>query len=288
MRSWLYCPGNNPKMIINASLYGADGLVFDLEDAVSSDRKVEARILLAGAFSEKIVPAEISAVRINGPESVHWKKDLKEVIPSGARIIRIPKVESSGQIQEICREISRIESDSGIENGVVRLQCIFETPLGVEHAFHVGNSSPRIDSYSFGAEDYCTAVGISRGEEQYPLDYPRSRIASAAAAFGYNAYDTVWGFLNDPAGLEVDSIRGKNLGFHGKSVIHPDQVEIVNRLFSPTPEEIESAKRILDKISSGKSGAIALDGRMIDKPVILRAEMILRMAESGRDQNHDE
>ena len=276
MRSWLYCPGNSPKMIINAGLYGADGLVFDLEDAVAHGNKLEARLLLSQAFSDGLVPVGISAVRINGPETDDWKKDLDELIPAGALTIRIPKVESPDQIREISDRIDRIESDNRITSGNVVIQCILETPLGVENAFRIGGSSDRIRSYSFGAEDYCAAVGINRGPDLHPLDYPRSRISAAAANFGYEAIDTVWGFLNDMAGLEADAMRARSLGFVGKSLIHPDQIEVVNRLFSPTPEELSAARRILEKATSMNGGAASLDGRMIDQPVIIRAERILR------------
>lgn len=278
MRSWLYCPGNNPKMIINASLYGADGLVFDLEDAVSSDKKEEARFLLARAFQDNIIPAQISAVRINGCETELWEKDLQELIPAGARMIRIPKVEFPEQIIKICKLISLIEAKKNIEAGIVTLQCIFETPLGVENSFLIGKSSPRIRSYSFGAEDYCAAVGINRERDMLPLDYPRSRIASAAAAFGFSAYDTVWGYLDDTEGLKTDALRGKSLGFEGKSVIHPDQIELINKLYAPTVKEVENARLILEKTGSKDSGASAVKGRMIDRPVIIRAEKILKAA----------
>jgi citrate lyase subunit beta / citryl-CoA lyase len=280
MRSWLYCPGNKPKMILNAHLYGADGLVFDLEDSVSEEQKDEARILVAQAFTEKTVPSDISAVRINSFDSEHWENDLKALIPAGVSIIRIPKVETAEQIQKINHLVSSLEKESGIEANSVTFQCIFETPIGVENAFKIGRSSPRIHSYSFGAEDYCAAVGINRGTNLLPLDYPRSRIASAAAAFGYNAYDTVWGFLNDYEGLKADSARGKSLGYEGKSVIHPDQIEIVNSIFSPTPEEIKMARLILEKADSTKSGASAVNGRMIDRPVIIRAKKIIEIVEN--------
>ncbi len=266
-------------MIINAGLYGADGLVFDLEDAVAPDRKQEARLLLAQAFMEQIVPVGISAVRINGPDTDDWMKDLEEMIPAGARIVRIPKVEHPDQIRKICDLIGIIEEKNGIASGDVVLQCILETPSGVENAFIIGNSSPRIRSYSFGAEDYCTSVGIQRGPDLFSLDYPRSRIASAAAAFGYSAIDTVWGFLDDEAGLEADTLRAKSFGFNGKSCIHPDQIDLVNKLFTHSPEEVTAARQILEKASTMSSGATADRGRMIDRPVILRAEKILRSAE---------
>lgn len=279
MRSWLYCPGNNPKMIINAGIYGADGLVFDLEDAVSPAHKTEARILVAEAFFEGIIDSKVSAVRINGFETDYWLEDLKELIPAGVRIIRLPKVETADQIRSICRQIGKIENGNGLSEGIVKLQCIFETPLGLENVFQIGNSSPRIESYSFGAEDYCAAVGITRGQVLYPLDYPRSRITSAAAAFDYDAYDTVWGFINDTEGLKADTLRGKNLGFDGKSLIHPDQIEIVNQLYSPSSEEVAAAQKIMDQVRTVGDGALAVDGRMIDKPVISRAEKILNLAE---------
>jgi len=286
MKSWLYCPGNNPKMIINAALYGAEGLVFDLEDAVAEERKGEARFLLAQAFSEKVVPQENSAVRINGVETEPWRKDLHEIIPAGVRIIRLPKVENPRQVEQVCSEIGEIETTAGISPGSVSLQCIFETPTGVENAFVIGKASSRIRAYSLGSEDYCTALGVNRSRDLLALDYPRSRIASAAAAYGFLALDTVWGFIKDPEGLKEDTLRGKRLGFHGKSVIHPDQIEIVNKLYTPTEEEIAKARALLERNNAAGGDASSLDGRMIDAPVVKRARRVLEDA-GILEKNHE-
>jgi citrate lyase subunit beta / citryl-CoA lyase len=289
MRSWLYTPGNNPKMIINAPLYGADGLVFDLEDAVAADQKEEARYLLAQAFSDEIIPAAVSAVRINGMESLYWQEDLCELIPAGVRMIRIPKIEKPEEVREICSFIGSLEKQEGKPIGSVKIHCLLETPLGVENAFALGGSSPRITTYCFGAEDYCLAVGINREKALYPLDYPRSRITSAAGAFGYGTSDSVWGFLNNPDGLEEDALRSYRLGFEGKSVIHPDQIETVNRIYSPSEEDISRAGRILKTAANMSGGAASVDGQMIDRPVIRKAERILETARTfnTQDSNHD-
>jgi len=278
MKSWLYCPGNNPKMIINAPLFGAEGLVLDLEDSVRPEKKKEARFLTARAVRESIVPAESTAVRINGIETPYWKEDLEKLIPSGVRIIRLPKTETPEQIRKISEILNQLETAHAIGHNTIRLQIILETPIGVENAFVIAASSERLESLSFGAEDYCASVGIRRGTDLRPLDYPRSRIASAASAYGLYAYDTVWGFIKDSDGLLADAERARSLGFSGKSVIHPDQIDPVNRIFSPSAEEICQAEKILKLAENMKSGAESLEGRMIDRPVILRARRILDAA----------
>lgn len=287
MRSWLYCPGNSPRMMLNAGVYGADGIVFDLEDAVPAGDKDQARILLAQMISDVDYPGTGLAVRINGLDTQWWKDDITccaEAVARAGRNIplqfRIPKIESENAVSAVERFLARLENALNLEAGRFMIQCIMETPLGVERAFMAAGASARISGISFGAEDYCTALGVHRYSEPYVLDYPRSRVAAAAAAFGIEAYDTVWGAYKDIEGLQADALRARMLGFSGKSAIHPGQVSIINRVFSPSEEEISWAESILEKAGDAEGGGTgSLDGVMIDKPVVLRARRIL--AEAG-------
>ncbi|MBI9102409.1 MAG: CoA ester lyase [Spirochaetales bacterium] len=276
MRSWLYIPGNSPKMIVQSGIYGADGIVLDLEDSVSSDKKDEARILVSEAVKDLDLSG--AAVRINGFDTPWWKTDLLAVVSAGICRIRIPKVETSETVEKIALKIDLLEERLGMTPGSVKIQCILETPLGIENAFSIGKSSNRIEALSFGAEDYCTQLGISRRGGAFVLDYPRSRIVNAAGAIGLQAIDTVWADFKDPDGLEADAFRAKQLGFSGKSVIHPDQIEIVNRIFTVSEEEIAWAIKVLEKVRGGEEGAFSLDGSMVDLPVVKRAEGILKRA----------
>ena len=222
----------------------------------------------------------VLAVRINGLDTSWWREDLSGLIEAGLRLFRLPKIETPSQIRMAEGEIQRLETVLNIPTGTVKLQCILETPGGIENAWAIAGTSSRMESLSFGAEDYCTALGIMRPGPGYALDYPRSRVAAAAAAYGQAAVDTVWSDFSDTPGLEEDAGRSRHLGFSGKSVIHPDQIEVVNRIFSPSSREIEWARRVLTGLVSGDSdqlvaGAFGSGGAMVDRPVIRRAERVL-------------
>jgi citrate lyase subunit beta / citryl-CoA lyase len=282
LRSWLYCPADSPKKIINSGIYGADGIVFDLEDSVAAEVKDQARILLCELLKTHGFGKAALAVRINGIKSDVdcWRVDIEACAEAFHKdnplIIRVPKVESSEDVQLISRELDAVEKRFELDEGALALQCILETPLGVEHAFLIAGASSRIKAISFGAEDYCTAMGILRYGEAYVLDYPRSRISAAAAAFGIEAYDTVWGAYKDIEGLRADAQRGRALGFCGKSVIHPDQIGTVNEIYSWEEKDILWAKEVISSTAAQGRGAVGLEGIMIDKPVLERAQRILR------------
>ncbi|MBL7006062.1 MAG: CoA ester lyase [Spirochaetia bacterium] len=282
MRSWLYCPADSPKKIINAGIYGADGIVFDLEDSVASEAKDQARILLGELLKTYDFGDAHLAVRINSmnADEEHWREDLSVCAEAYSRekplMIRLPKVESPDDIRLICEELCTVEKCCGIVSGSIRLQCILETPLGVENAFLIARASKRIQAISFGAEDYCTIMGIKRYGEAFVLDYPRSRISAAAAAFGIEAYDTVWGAYKDIEGLRADAQRGRDLGFCGKSVIHPDQVQVVNEVYSWEEKDVLWAEKVISAAAGKANGVAGLDGIMVDKPVLERARRIIR------------
>ncbi len=284
MRSWLYVPADRPKMIINAGIYGADGIVFDLEDSTGAGEKDEARILVSEVFrrydfSPGAERPSVLCVRINGLDSGLWREDLESLIPAGVRLIRIPKVESPDHVLEVCGILEKLEAAEDLVPGAVKIQAILETPKGVENVFNIADASPRLSGLSFGAEDFCASAGLDRSGPAYILDYPRSRITNGAAAAGVEAWDTVWSNYTDLQGLREDALRARNLGFSGKSVIHPDQIEIVNSIFAPTEVQIEWAKKILSA-ASDESGVFGVDGMMVDAPVIARARRILGSGEA--------
>jgi len=288
VRSWLYTPANTPNRMIQAGMYGSDGIIFDLEDAVALSEKDEARLLLEGllplirASLERTHPAVKIAVRINGLDTPYWQDDLKAVVGSGGAIIRVPKVESAAEVEEIAHALSLLEAELHIPDGSVHLQVLLETPRGVEEAFRIGAASPRVIAFSFGAEDYCSALGIHRNGPRVALDYPRARIASAASACGIEAYDAAYGFLDNADALVLECAHAKALGFHGKSAIHPKQVAAINGEFSFSAQEVREAKAILASLEKNQDGVSSLEGRMIDKPVIAWAHRVLAAAEGNR------
>jgi citrate lyase subunit beta / citryl-CoA lyase len=321
MRSWLYVPGNSPGKMINAGVYGADGIVFDLEDAVPVESKDEARLLTAEMLSSVDFGSASIAVRINAAGTPWWREDLSVLSPlilSGLlQAIRLPKVEHAETVLQVIDVLEALEKTAAQTPALtpslapekyapsqpqIQLQILLETPLGIEQAFNIAAASKRISALCFGAEDYCSMTGIDRRGPSYALDYPRSRIVSAAAAVGIEAYDTVWGSYRDAEGLKADASRARVLGFQGKSVIHPDQIDPVNTIFSRTEKEIAWAESVLSaagepEIDSkgvrggvrgvgGKDtgiahldrGAFAAGGMMVDAPVLARARRILKEA----------
>lgn len=279
MRSWLYTPANTPSRMINAPLLGADGVVFDLEDSIAQEQKDEARLLLASMLptilldTATVRPHVQIAVRINGLDTKHWQEDLKAVVTSGGRLIRIPKVEGPDEIKEVDALVTRLEKEGQISEGSVGLHALLECPRGIEAAFTIADSSSRLQGLGFGAEDYCAALRIGRATEGSVLDYPRTRIANAAAARAIHAFDAAWGFIEDSEGLQKESQRSRRLGMHGKSAIHPSQIPIINTAFSFSQEEIAYAKRII-AVMKESSAVTSLDGRMIDRPVIAWARAV--------------
>ncbi len=280
MRSWLYCPGNKPGMMKNAGIYAADGIVLDLEDAVEAGEKDEARILVAEALKSFDFGSVQVAVRINGLSSSYWQDDLAAVVSAGVKIIRIPKIEDPEMIREAAGMIGVIEHEAGLEESGIDIQAILETPRGIMNAASIAEASPRLSGLSFGAEDYCASMGIARNGQAFALDFPRSSVVCAASAAGIESWDTVWADYSDLSGLEDDARRARALGFSGKSLIHPGQIETVNRVFSPDPSEIAWARKVADAVEgTGVTGAFGMDGSMVDAPVIARAMRILSNVE---------
>ena len=284
MRSILYCPADTPKMMIQAPVYGADAVVFDLEDAIDIADKDQARILLSEVLLSGILHDPMlqgfpeRLVRINGCQTDLWKDDLRLIMKAGVSHYRLPKVESAEQVRMITDYLEVQEAALELPIGSTRIQCIIETPLGVESAFAIGCASSRVSGLVFGAEDFCAATGIDRFGPVWALDYARGRIVNAAAACGLPAFDSVWSRIDDTAGLQEEAGRARDLGFQGKSVIHPGHIHAVNEIFTPSQSAITSAQRILRAYDRAGGSAIASDGRMVDRPVLLQALRVLEQA----------
>ena len=286
MRSSLYVPANTPSKILNAPVYGADSIIFDLEDAVLPEKKRDARYLLQEMLALDQMSGVHITVRINDVRSIFWKEDLRVLSPlliaSRVKSLRVAKVESEHDLMLVDRELSVLEREHGLHTGSIALQALLETPLAIEEAYRISGACERTEALVFGAEDYCSATGINRYGLIAALDYPRSRIVAAAAAYGRAAYDTAFGAFRDIEGLEQEASHARDLGYIGKSVIHPSQIEVVNRIFSITERELDWAKQVLGAslTADQRKGVSELEGMMIDTPVILRAQRILARSEN--------
>ena len=284
-RSMLFVPGNNPGMMSDAHIYGSDALMFDLEDSVTLREKDAARLLVYHALKTIHYGDCERVVRVNPLSTPFGKADIEAMVAAGAEVIRLPKTETAQDILDTEAEIERAEKRFGIPVGQTRMVAAIEGALGVVNAYSIASASPRLVAVALGAEDYCANLKTTRSLEASELLYARGAIVVAARAAGIDCIDTVFSDVNNEDGLVRETQAIRHLGFDGKSVINPRQIKPVHRVFTPTHEEIQKARRILaasEEASSRGSGVVALDGKMIDRPVVLRAERTLELAYASR------
>ncbi len=283
-RTMLFCPASNGKMLFNAPIYKPDCIIFDLEDAVKYDDKEAARDLLIEAL--KVVDyGNIEVfVRVNPLYTEFGEDDVRELVKAGLKRLRLPMCETAENIIELDNLLKEIEEKNNIEVGTVKVQCAIETPLGVHNALAIAQASDRVVSISFGAEDFTRSLGVDRTKEATELFYARSQVAMAASIAGVDAIDTVWSDVEDTEGFKSEVSSARNLGFAGKSCIHPGQIEIVHDIYTPSTSEIEKSVRIVEAAKEAhidKGGVITLDGKMIDIPVIAKAQRIVDLAKGA-------
>ena len=282
-RSMLFLPGNNPNLLINGNCLGADAVIFDLEDAVSPTEKDAARILVRNTLRYMDFRGCETIVRINSIDTPYWQKDIDEVLPYKPSLILLPKTGSEQDILTADAYISSVEEKLGLEQGIVGLMPLIETALGVENAFRIASASSRVKALFLGAEDLTADLQCKRTKESREIEYARTRLVVAARAAGVEVYDTPFTDVNDDEGIWVDAKTAKALGFNGKASISPRHVEVINSVFSPTQADVDYAYEVMDAIELAKKqgkGAIALHGKMIDAPIVARAQRTIAMAQA--------
>jgi citrate lyase subunit beta/citryl-CoA lyase len=276
--SRLYLPGNTPSIMINAGLHSADGLILDLEDSVSPEKKDEARILVRNALRQVNFNGAERMVRINQGE--RGMKDLEFVVPHNVNLILIPKCEDAPTVRNIENMISEIKAKSGLNNPVY-LMPIIETALGVEMSFEIARSAASVVAITVGLEDLTADMGVPRTKEGNETLYARTRIVNAAKAAGIQPIDSVFSDVGDMEALRQNVLSSKALGFEGMGCIHPRQIPVIRQGFAPGPEEIEKSKKIVLAFENARSkglGVVALGSKMIDPPVVARAQKIIDLA----------
>lgn len=279
-RTMLFLPGNTPNMLVNGDTLGADSIILDLEDAVSLDEKDAARILVRNALKYSRAKTCETIIRINPIDSLYWKADLEEIVPLCPDAIMPTKVSGASDVQTVSEYIGELEKKHGMEVGTIRLLPLIETALGVEKAYDIASSDPRVLGLFLGGEDLTADLHCKRTKEGTEIFYSRCRIVSAARACGLEAYDTPFTDVEDMAGVKKDAAFAKSLGFSGKASISPRHVAAINEVFSPTEEEIQYAYDVMDAIEEGKrqgKGVVSLRGKMIDAPIVKRAQQVIEM-----------
>ena len=282
-RTMLFVPGNNPGMLKDAGLYGADSLMFDLEDAVAISEKDSARFLVYNAIKTIDYGNTEIVVRINALDNPFGKADIEAVVRAGADVIRLPKTETKQDILDVEAIIEEVERKIGREVGSTKMMAAVESAIGVINAYSIATSSKRLIGIALGAEDYVTNLKTKRYADGMELMGARSQIVIAARAAGIYALDTVYSNIDNEEGFKREVELIKQLGFDGKSVINPRQIKPVHEIFSPTEQEIKKSRDIFRAAKAAKEqglGVISLNGKMIDKPIIERAERLLQLAKA--------
>ena len=282
-RSMLFLPGNNPNMLINGNCLGADAVIFDLEDAVSPIEKDAARILVRNTMRYMDFRGCEIIVRINSIDTPYWKQDIDQILPQQPSLILLPKTGSAADILEADAYISQAEEKLGMPLNTVGLMPLIETAMGVENAFQIASATKRVKALFLGAEDLTADLQCKRTKEGREIEYARTRLVVAARAAGVDVYDTPFTDVNDDEGIVADAALAKALGFSGKAAISPRHVDVINSAFSPTEKEIDYAYEVIEAIELAKrqgKGAIALHGKMIDAPIVARAQRTIDMAKA--------
>jgi citrate lyase subunit beta / citryl-CoA lyase len=275
-RSRLYIPGNNPKLIVNAGLYQSDGVILDLEDSVSPDKKDEARFLVRNALRNNAMMGVEKMVRIN--QLPLGLEDLEMVVKHPLNMVLIPKCESAETVRSVQQKIEQI---TGNENQPIWLMPIIESATGIRHAFEIAEATPTVAALAIGLEDYLADIGAERTPDERESMYARSVVVNAARAAGIQPIDSVFPDFGDRQQLFHIASSSKKMGFEGMGCIHPGQISTIHEAYNPASEEIEKAKemvRAFEKAAAEGLGVVAIGSKMIDLPVVKRAQTILEKA----------
>ena len=273
----MFVPGNNPGMMQDAHIYGPDCIMLDLEDSVTMAEKDAARLLVYNALKSIDYGDTEMVVRINPLSTPYGRKDVEAVVKAGVDVIRMPKTETADEVRELEAEIVKVETELGCV-GRTRIMAAIESALGIVNAHAIATASSRMMGIALGAEDYTANLKTQRSASGAELLLARETIVVAARAAGICCFDTVYSNLDDMETFRSEVELIKTLGFDGKSIINPRQIEIVNEVFTPKEKEILKARTILAAIKEAQakgSGVIAVNGKMVDRPVVIRAERTL-------------
>mgnify|MGYP003624023260 CR=1 FL=1 len=276
IRSLLFVPGNNSRFLEKAKNLNADIVCFDLEDSVPLEEKKSARSLIKNALAKRNEYLPEIYVRTNSPVSGLIPDDLSEIVQKGIDGIVIPKVDTANDIKKIEKTLLSLEKKRKLKP--IEIIASIESAAGVVNAYSIASSSKRISALVFGVFDLLNDLGVEYTKQAPGAQYSKEKIPIDAKAAGKYALDAIWQDLNDTSGLENDCMHARNLGYAGKSIIHPSQIEIVHRIFHPTASEIAWANKVInayDEAKTKKKGATKVDGKMIDEVHYKRAKALI-------------
>jgi len=276
--SRLYLPGNTPSLMINAGIHKPNGLILDLEDAVAVSKKAEARFLVRNALRSLNFYGAERMVRINQiPKGLD---DLAYIIPHNVNLILVPKCESADELKQVNQKIADLKKRS-TDTSPVWLMPIIESALGVIKAFEIATAADNVAALAIGLEDYTADLGVRRTAEGTESFYARSQVVNACKAAGIQAIDSVFSDVGDMEGLKQNVLKSKALGFDGMGCIHPRQIGVIHEFFAPDDSEIDKAKKIVNAFVEATEkglGVVSLGTKMIDPPVVKRAQKTIDLA----------
>ncbi|PYR98250.1 MAG: CoA ester lyase [Acidobacteria bacterium] len=293
LRSWMFVPGDRQKMIDKAIALPVDAILLDIEDGVAPAAKETARKQIAESLDR--IAAQIKEnpsyrtpvryVRINAVGHERMNADVEYVIRPALEGLAVPKVETPEQVKVVEKILDEREPRMGMARGSVRLLLALESPKGLFNAYAIAAASPRVIGLMFGAEDFSRELSLPlrREGEAVDLIYARSAMVTAAAAAHVQAVDGVWPNFQDLEGLKKFALQSRRLGFSGMSLIHPAQIVEVNAAFTPTAEEVDYCRRVVQAFDDARArgeGAIAFGGQLLDMPIVDRARQTIALAES--------
>jgi citrate lyase subunit beta / citryl-CoA lyase len=279
-RSRLYLPGNTPKLALNAGIHKPDGIILDLEDSVAPAKKNEAAILVRNTLRSVNFYGAERMVRINQlPKGLD---DLEYVVPNHVNLILVPKCESAEQIKQVNEKISQIKKEKNLKYNIW-LMPIIESAIGVINSYQIA-SSDNVVALAIGLEDYTADIGTQRTDEGQESFFARSKIVNSARAAKVQPIDSVFSDISNVEALKQNVLRSKALGFEGMGCIHPRQINVIHENFAPNEKEIEKALRIVNAFNEAEEkglGVVSLGSKMIDAPVVKRAQQTLNLAKIG-------
>lgn len=278
LRTLLFVPGNNQRFIEKAKSLKADIICLDLEDSVPMGEKDRARVLVRDAVRARSSYASELYARINSPESGLMEDDLKGIVVDGLDGIVIPKVNEPEEVARVASILDELEHRNGMEKGIEIMPSI-ESARGVVNAYHIASASERVSALVFGVFDFMHDMGLEySSEDSTGYSYARAKVPVDARAAGVYAIDGIWQAIDDIDGLVRDATIGMRLGYKGKSIIHPKQIEPVHKVFVPSKEEVEWAKKVVEALEESMlygRGAMRLEGKMVDAVHYKRAKALL-------------
>ena len=283
LRSFIFVPGNRANMLERARAFNADVVMVDLEDSVPAGEKATARDMAVDWVPVLRREGQRVMVQVNSLDTGLTRPELEAIVSPDLYGISLGKVESTWHIRDVDRMLSSIEPRAGVELGSVKIVAWIEAASALVDARDIGIASSRVIGLAFGAEDFTNDMGIERSDTGEEVQVPRSLVPVAARAANVASLDSPFVLFQDPDALRADAQRARQMGYTGKFAIHPSQLDIINETFSPSADEVAYARQIMDAWGQAEAegrGSLAMDGRMVDVPVVKRAQNLLDFSEA--------